>query len=60
MNPNPRCVFDTSAVVSALLFEHSVPGKAFHAALEHREILLSQATAAELREVLGRQKSTAT
>ncbi len=56
MNPEPRYVFDTSAVVSALLFEQSVPGRAFYAALEHGDILLSQTTFAELSEVLGRKK----
>lgn len=56
MNPEPRYVFDTSAVVSALLFEQSVPGQAFYAALDHGEVLLSQATFAELSEVLGRKK----
>jgi uncharacterized protein len=52
----PRYVFDTSAVVSALLFEQSVPGHAFSAALDRGEILLSHATAAELAEVLSRKK----
>jgi putative PIN family toxin of toxin-antitoxin system len=51
-----RYVFDTSAVVSALLFEQSVPGRAFYAALDRGEILLSQATATELTEVLSRKK----
>jgi putative PIN family toxin of toxin-antitoxin system len=51
-----RYVFDTTAVIGALLFEQSVPGRAFHAALDHGEILLSQATAAELSDVLGRKK----
>jgi putative PIN family toxin of toxin-antitoxin system len=52
----PRYVFDTSVVISALLFEQSVPGRAFYAALDQGEILLSQATAAELAEVLSRTK----
>ena len=34
----------------------SVPGQALYAALDRGEILLSQATAAELSEVLGRRK----
>ena len=29
MSPEPRYVFDTNAVVSALLFEQSPPGRAF-------------------------------
>ncbi len=56
MDPEPGVVFDTNAIVSALLFEQSVPGKAFCAALDRRRILLSQATVAELSEVLGRDK----
>src|SRR5947209_7228967 len=56
MNPEPRMVFDTSAVVSALLFEQSVPAKAFYAASERGTTLVSQATLAELGEVLSRKK----
>jgi putative PIN family toxin of toxin-antitoxin system len=56
VNPEPRYVFDTSAIVSALLFETSVPGQALHAALGRGRILISQASTAELREVLGRRK----
>lgn len=56
MSPELRFLFDTSAVVSALLFEHSVPGRAFYAALDRGQILLSEATFAELAEVLGRKK----
>jgi putative PIN family toxin of toxin-antitoxin system len=56
MSPEPRYVFDNSAIVSALLFEQSVPGQAFTAALDHGQILMSQATLAELQEVLGRKK----
>ena len=52
----PRYVFDTSVVVSAPLFEQSVPGQAFYAALDRGEILLSQATATELAAVLSRKK----
>jgi predicted nucleic acid-binding protein len=39
-----------------LLFEHSVPGQAFYAALNHGEVLVSQETFTELSEVLGREK----
>jgi putative PIN family toxin of toxin-antitoxin system len=39
-----------------LLFEPSVSGQAFYAALDHGEILLSPPTFAELAEVLGRKK----
>ena len=51
-----RFVFDTNAMVSALLFEQSVPAKAFLAARDLGDVLLSQATFAELRDVLGRSK----
>jgi uncharacterized protein len=56
MSPEPRPVFDNNVVVSALLFEQSVPAQAFYAALDHGEILVSQATFAELSDVLGRKK----
>src|SRR5689334_22846452 len=56
MNERPRFVFDTNAVVSALLFEHSVPGRAFYGALDAGDILLSEATIRELQDVLGRKK----
>jgi putative PIN family toxin of toxin-antitoxin system len=56
MSPKPRYVFDNNAVVSALLFEQSVPGQAFYAALDSGEFLVSRATFAELAEVLGRKK----
>src|SRR6266852_3633555 len=52
----PRRVFDTNAMISAALFEQSIPGQAFYAALDSGEILLSQATTLELNEVLGRAK----
>ena len=56
MNSKPRYVFDTSAAVSALLFDQSVPAQAFFAALDAGEILLSPVTFTELSEVLGRKK----
>ena len=56
MSSEPRYVFDTNAIVSALLFEHSVPAQAFNAVLGQREILSSADTIAELNEVLGRSK----
>ena len=54
--PESRWVFDTNATVSALLFEKSVPGQAFHAALACGTILLSREAIVELSEVLGRKK----
>jgi putative PIN family toxin of toxin-antitoxin system len=56
MNLKPRYVFDTNAIISALLFGQSMPGKAFYTALDRGEFLVSRETAAELREVLGRKK----
>lgn len=56
MKSEPRYVFDTSVLVSALLFEHSMPGQALDAALGGGQLLLSQATFDELREVLEREK----
>jgi uncharacterized protein len=52
----PRYVFDTSATVSALLFEHSTPADAFYAAIERGELLLSAETFSELCGVLRRPK----
>lgn len=49
-------VFDTNVLVSALLFERSKPGQAFHAAIGRGEILLSLPVAQELNDVLKREK----
>ena len=56
MSSNARYVFDTNTLVSAVLFEHSTPGQAFHRALKRGEILVSPATLEELAEVLQREK----
>lgn len=56
MSLEARCVFDTSAAVSALLFEQSVPAQAFYAVPDRGQVLLSQATFTEPAEVLGRKK----
>jgi putative PIN family toxin of toxin-antitoxin system len=56
VNDRPRCAFDTNVIVSALLFEHSQPGRAFHAAIDHAELVLSDALFAELSAVLSRKK----
>lgn len=53
---NLRCVFDTNVSVSALLFEHSTPARAFYKALNDGKVLLSHDTIAELKEVISRQK----
>jgi putative PIN family toxin of toxin-antitoxin system len=56
MSLEARCVFDTSVAVSALLFEHSVPARAFYAVLDRGRVLVSQGTFAELSRVLERKK----
>jgi putative PIN family toxin of toxin-antitoxin system len=56
VNPDRRFVFDNSVLVSALLFEQSVPAQAFFAALAKGSILVSSATFIELSEVLERPK----
>ena len=48
MKSKPRYVFDTNVIVSALLFEQSIPGQALCAAIDHGELLVSQATVLEL------------
>jgi putative PIN family toxin of toxin-antitoxin system len=49
-------VIDTGVVVSALLLPRSVPRKAFDRAASEGKLLLSEATLAELDEVLRRPK----
>ena len=56
MNSEERYVFDTNVIISALLFNTSVPGQAFIRALEDGTILVSQSLAEELSDVLGRDK----
>ena len=51
-----RVVFDTNTLVSALLFESSVPAQAFFAAMDAGEILLSASLVNEVNEVLQRKK----
>ena len=56
MNSETRYVFDTNVVISAPLFNDSVPGQAFIQSLDRGIILLSQSLADELNDVLGREK----
>jgi putative PIN family toxin of toxin-antitoxin system len=56
MRSDLRAVFDTNTLVSALLFDGSVPARAFFGALHQGEILLSRATFQELSPVLSRTK----
>jgi uncharacterized protein len=56
MEPENRYVFDTGVLVSAALFPNSVPRRAMQEALRRGLLLLSQATAEEIAEVLNRRK----
>src|SRR4030042_5372408 len=56
MNDKPLYVFDTNVIVSALLVEQAMPARAFRAALDHGEILLSRPVLKELNEGLTREK----
>jgi len=51
-----RVVFDTNVLVSALLFEQSTPARAFFAALQGGEVLLSTPLANEISNILHRKK----
>jgi putative PIN family toxin of toxin-antitoxin system len=51
-----RTVIDTGVAVSAVLLPTSVPRRAFDAALARGKLLVSEATVAELDEVLRRPK----
>ena len=56
MRSNPRCVFDTNVLVSALLFDYSTSAQAFFAALHAGDIIVSADVVAELNGVLCREK----
>ena len=56
MASNRHFVFDTNAVVSALLLKKSVSRQAFDKAAVAGIIIISEATMAELNEVLKREK----
>ncbi len=51
-----RFVFDTNVIISAVLFNNSVPGQAFIRALNHGRVLVSKALVGELNRVLGRDR----
>jgi putative PIN family toxin of toxin-antitoxin system len=51
-----RYVFDTNAIVSALLFENSKPAQSLRYVLANGQVLLSLDLLEELNEVLGREK----
>ena len=56
MRSNPRCVFDTNVLVSALLFATGKPARAFFAVLRDGEVIVSADVVSEASEVLGREK----
>jgi putative PIN family toxin of toxin-antitoxin system len=56
MSGKSRYVFDTNAVVSALLIEESTPSRAIRAARMHGELLISAELAAEIVGVLRRER----
>ena len=56
MSTERRFVFDTNVIVSAMLFNASVPGRAFFGAVEHGEVFFSPELLAQLVGVLRREK----
>lgn len=54
--PEPRYVFDTNVLISALLFTNSTPGQAFRLAQDSGKILVSLPLLQELQQVLSRPK----
>jgi putative PIN family toxin of toxin-antitoxin system len=56
MSRNNRYVFDINVIVSALLFNDSIPGQAFFRAVDGGTLLLCAAFVEQLSEVLSRSK----
>lgn len=56
MKSELRVVIDTNVVMSAAMFEDSIPFQALFAAAREGRILLSQETEEELKEVIRRKK----
>ena len=56
MKHKSRYVFDTNVIVSALLFAQSTSGHSLKIALNQGTLLLSEAVAEELEEVLRRDR----
>lgn len=56
MSRKGRYVFDTNVLISALMFNSSVPGRAFARASAEGVILISEPLVEELNDVLGREK----
>ncbi len=55
MANEPRFVFDTNVVISALLLKHSVACQAFDRATQRGKLLISRVTVEELNDVLRRK-----
>ena len=55
MANEPRFVFDTNVVISALLLRHSVARQAFDRATQRGKLLISRVTVEELNDVLQRK-----
>lgn len=51
-----RCVFDTNAIISAMLFRTATPGVALASAYDTGEILVSVPLMRELHDVVSRPK----
>ncbi|MBI4182462.1 MAG: putative toxin-antitoxin system toxin component, PIN family [Proteobacteria bacterium] len=56
MRARARLVVDTNALVSRLLLPASLPGRAVRKAVDEAQLLASEATLAELADVLARPK----
>lgn len=56
MRSDPRCVFDTNVLVSALLFDAGKPARSFFTVLREGEVIVSADVVSEVSEVLGREK----
>jgi putative PIN family toxin of toxin-antitoxin system len=55
MSAKPRFVFDTNAIISAVLIKRSISRRAFDKAISEGELLVSAETIDELNRVLGRE-----
>lgn len=51
-----RVVIDTNALVSRLLLDNSIPGRAVDKALTQADVVVSESTMEELADVLARDK----
>lgn len=56
MARSERIVFDNNALISRLLLPDSTPGCAVRRAVDEAQLLISEATLAELADVLSRSK----